>query len=51
VTDRAGVILVGGAGFVGTLFTDALLADESTERVAIYGISRAVRRATSLSCA
>jgi UDP-glucose 4-epimerase len=30
------VIVVGGAGFIGSHFTDALLADERTEQVTIY---------------
>jgi len=30
------VIIVGGAGFIGSHFTDALLADERTERVTLY---------------
>jgi UDP-glucose 4-epimerase len=33
---RARVILVGGAGFIGSHFTDRLLADPSTERVTLY---------------
>lgn len=33
---RAHVIIVGGAGFLGSHFTDALLADERTERVTLY---------------
>jgi UDP-glucose 4-epimerase len=34
--DRSRVIIVGGAGFIGSHFTDALLADERTERVTLY---------------
>lgn len=33
---RKRVIIVGGAGFIGSHFTDALLADERTERVTLY---------------
>ena len=33
---RASVIVIGGAGFIGSHFTDALLADERTERVTLY---------------
>jgi len=33
---RPRVAIVGGAGFIGSHFTDALLADESTERVTLY---------------
>jgi UDP-glucose 4-epimerase len=36
VSARASVIVVGGAGFIGSHFTDALLADERTERVTLY---------------
>lgn len=36
VSERARVILVGGAGFIGSHFADALLADERTERVTLY---------------
>ena len=33
---RTRVIIVGGAGFVGSHFTDALLANSDTERVTLY---------------
>ena len=33
---RPNVIIVGGAGFIGSHFTDALLADPDTERVTLY---------------
>jgi UDP-glucose 4-epimerase len=33
---RASVIIVGGAGFLGSHFTDALLADEGTIRLTLY---------------
>lgn len=33
---RQRVIIVGGAGFIGSHFADALLADESTDRVTLY---------------
>lgn len=33
---RPKVVIVGGAGFIGSHFTDALLADERTERVTLY---------------
>lgn len=33
---RERVIIVGGAGFIGSHFTDALLADERTRRVTLY---------------
>ena len=33
---RARTIIVGGAGFIGSHFTDALLADPATERVTLY---------------
>jgi UDP-glucose 4-epimerase len=33
---RARTIIVGGAGFIGSHFVDALLADEATERVTVY---------------
>jgi UDP-glucose 4-epimerase len=33
---RARVIIVGGAGFIGSHFTDVLLADEQTEQVTLY---------------
>src|SRR3954453_15883285 len=33
---RERVIIVGGAGFIGSHFTDALLADERTTRVTLY---------------
>jgi UDP-glucose 4-epimerase len=33
---RARVVVVGGAGFIGSHFTDALLADPATERVTLY---------------
>ncbi|ADB53875.1 NAD-dependent epimerase/dehydratase family protein [Conexibacter woesei] len=33
---RARVIVVGGAGFIGSHFTDALLADPGTQRVTLY---------------
>jgi UDP-glucose 4-epimerase len=33
---RSRVIIVGGAGFIGSHFTDALLADPATERVTLY---------------
>ena len=33
---RASTIIVGGAGFIGSHVTDALLADERTERVTLY---------------
>jgi UDP-glucose 4-epimerase len=36
VSGRARVILVGGAGFIGSHFADALLADNGTERVTVY---------------
>jgi UDP-glucose 4-epimerase len=36
VSGRARVILVGGAGFIGSHFADALLADEATELVTLY---------------
>jgi UDP-glucose 4-epimerase len=36
VSGRARVAIVGGAGFIGSHFTDALLADPSTERVTLY---------------
>lgn len=34
--NRARVIVVGGAGFIGSHFTDALLADERTTRLTLY---------------
>lgn len=36
MTGREQVIIVGGAGFIGSHFTDALLADEGTRRVTLY---------------
>jgi UDP-glucose 4-epimerase len=36
VEGRRRVILVGGAGFIGSHFTDTLLAEPSTERVTLY---------------
>jgi UDP-glucose 4-epimerase len=33
---RARTIIVGGAGFIGSHFVDALLADDATERVTVY---------------
>jgi UDP-glucose 4-epimerase len=36
VTARSRVIIVGGAGFIGSHFTDALLADERTERLTLF---------------
>lgn len=33
---REKVIIVGGAGFIGSHFTDALLADERTQRLTLY---------------
>jgi UDP-glucose 4-epimerase len=36
MSDRKRVIVVGGAGFIGSHFTDALLAEEATERVTLY---------------
>jgi len=33
---RAHVLIVGGAGFIGSHFTDVLLGDERTERVTLY---------------
>lgn len=33
---RGRVIIVGGAGFIGSHFTDALLAEERTERLTLY---------------
>ncbi|MFL5870022.1 MAG: NAD-dependent epimerase/dehydratase family protein [Solirubrobacterales bacterium] len=33
---RSRTIIVGGAGFIGSHFVDALLADEQTERVTVY---------------
>ena len=36
MSGRARVIIVGGAGFIGSHFTDALLADPATERVTLY---------------
>lgn len=33
---RARVIIVGGAGFIGSHFTDALLADKQTERLTLF---------------
>jgi UDP-glucose 4-epimerase len=33
---RARVLIVGGAGFIGSHFTDALLSDRSTEQVTLY---------------
>jgi UDP-glucose 4-epimerase len=36
VSGRANVILVGGAGFIGSHFADALLADKATKRVTLY---------------
>ena len=33
---RASTIIVGGAGFIGSHMTDALLADERTDRVTLY---------------
>jgi UDP-glucose 4-epimerase len=33
---RGRVMIVGGAGFIGSHFTDALLADQGTERVTLY---------------
>jgi UDP-glucose 4-epimerase len=33
---RARVIIIGGAGFIGSHFTDALLADERTRRLTLY---------------
>ncbi len=33
---RANVIIVGGAGFIGSHFTDALLDDSATERVTLF---------------
>ena len=36
MSDRKRVIIVGGAGFIGSHFTDALLADPATERVTLY---------------
>lgn len=35
-TARKRVLIVGGAGFIGSHFTDALLGDERTERVTLY---------------
>lgn len=34
--NRARVIIVGGAGFIGSHFTDALLADQRTTRLTLY---------------
>ena len=34
--ERKRVIVVGGAGFIGSHFADALLADERTTRLTIY---------------
>jgi UDP-glucose 4-epimerase len=36
MSSRTRVIIVGGAGFIGSHFTDALLADGDTERVTLY---------------
>jgi UDP-glucose 4-epimerase len=36
IGSRAQAIIVGGAGFIGSHFTDALLADEATKRVTLY---------------
>ena len=36
MSGRARVIIVGGAGFIGSHFTDALLAGEGTERLTLY---------------
>jgi UDP-glucose 4-epimerase len=36
LSTRSKVMIVGGAGFIGSHFTDALLADERTERVSLY---------------
>jgi UDP-glucose 4-epimerase len=36
VSERAKVLVVGGAGFIGSHFTDALLADVRTERLTLY---------------
>ncbi len=35
-TDKARFIIVGGAGFIGSHFTDHLLADKKTEAVTVY---------------
>ncbi len=35
-TGRERVLIVGGAGFIGSHFTDVLLADEGTERLTLY---------------
>jgi UDP-glucose 4-epimerase len=36
VSPRASVIIVGGAGFIGSHFIDVLLTDERSERVTVY---------------
>ena len=36
MSDRSKVVIVGGAGFIGSHFTDALLADERTERLTLF---------------
>jgi len=36
LTGRSRVIIVGGAGFIGSHFTDALLADRRTERLTLF---------------
>ena len=36
MTGRSHVIIVGGAGFIGSHFTDALLADPRTERLTLF---------------
>jgi UDP-glucose 4-epimerase len=36
VSERGHVLIVGGAGFIGSHFTDALLGDERTRRVTLY---------------
>jgi UDP-glucose 4-epimerase len=36
VSRRSRVLIVGGAGFIGSHFTDALLADERTERLTLF---------------
>jgi len=35
-TSRSRVMIIGGAGFIGSHFTDALLADERTTRLTLY---------------
>jgi UDP-glucose 4-epimerase len=36
VSSLTKVIIIGGAGFIGSHFTDALLADPSTEKVTLF---------------